>query len=47
MKDGGGILAGGGTIGSGKASLEDASGVVAGGGGRAPTMPAAMAAATE
>ena len=32
MKDGGGILAGGGTIGSGKASLEDASGVVAGGG---------------
>ena len=33
MKDGGGILAGGGTIGSGKASLEDASGVVAGGGG--------------
>ena len=33
MKDGSGILAGGGTIGSGKASLEDASGVVAGGGG--------------
>ena len=32
MKDGGGILAGGGTIGSGKASLEDASGVVGGGG---------------
>ena len=32
MKDGGGILAGGGTIGSGKASLEDAGGAVAGGG---------------
>ena len=29
MKDGGGILAGGGTIGSGKASLEDAGGAVA------------------